>query len=652
MQISSQWTTNDSTRTDTVWLFSTGFFVVALAFYVVTLSHTVFWWDSGELSANANVLGIAHRPGFPLYVIFAHIFGLIPFGSYFYRINFISAAAAAVTLGIAGYIWAQLVTTRLKATSSWETLAPVAIALVALGGTYTYWIQAVRAEVYAPNILLIALLLACAWRFERDSQMDSPAAGRWFLAAAFLSGLGMGMHHATFASVLPSFLVFFIASHRPRRLGLNTWLAGAALAILGLSIYLYMPLRAHQNPALNWGWTHVANAPGWSAVIAADSYKDIAQTTPAQLLARIAAIGALIQDQYQWGLLMFAVVGMWRWWNRARRWVLLSCGMLLGDILVTAALVSDFSETNADIHGYLLPAMLAVAFLTVGGAFALSQMLTGLARRYLPTRGIRRTLWIASSAMVVLLALAPAIIYAPFCNLSRNRLAHDFGTESIASLRPNAIVILAGTNWDFVLRGLRYVDGWRPDLTVINRDLLPAAWYRAWLLEKHPELASYPIPSDSVRLQPRLWAKNLAAAGFPVYWEFTETDHDMISQLVPAGHLFEVTSKPVDVLGPGLMADQEEFERKSQFYGAAERITYDYDAKMVWVLNLYRAGMYYESRGLLGRAKELYQRALSFAPDDEKIFAGYVRCAPDHGLYSLSSRLSNLGKSGRRRSSS
>ena len=51
-----------------------------------------------------------------------------------------------------------------------------------------------------------------------------------------------------------------------------------------------------------------------------------------------------------------------------------------------------------------------------------------------------------------------------------------------------------------------------------------------------------------------------------------------------------------------------------------------------WVLNLYRAGMYYESRGLLGRAKELYQRALSVAPLDEKVLSAYVRVAPNHGF--------------------
>ena len=116
---------------------------------------------------------------------------------------------------------------------------------------------------------------------------------------------------------------------------------------------------------------------------------------------------------------------------------------------------------------------------------------------------------------------------------------------------------------------------------------------------------------------------------------------------MPAGHLFEVASKPVDVLGTSLLHEQENFERNSQFYGNAAKVPYDYDAKMVWVMNLYRAGMYYESRGLLGRAKELYQRALSVAPMDETVLAAYVRVAPDHGFaFILRQDLSDPAKRG------
>jgi hypothetical protein len=49
---------------------------------------------------------------------------------------------------------------------------------------------------------------------------------------------------------------------------------------------------------------------------------------------------------------------------------------------------------------------------------------------------------------------------------------------------------------------------------------------------------------------------------------------------------------------------------------------------MVWVMNLYRAGMYYEARGLLGRAKDMFQRALSLRPQEDRLLRAYMRVAP------------------------
>ena len=72
------------------WFAGVGTFILALVVYASTMCRTVFWWDSGELVANASILGIPHRPGFPLYVLVARVFGLPPLGDYFYRINFLS----------------------------------------------------------------------------------------------------------------------------------------------------------------------------------------------------------------------------------------------------------------------------------------------------------------------------------------------------------------------------------------------------------------------------------------------------------------------------------------------------------------------------------------------------------------------------------
>src|SRR6266481_4557497 len=71
-------------------------FVLSLAVYASTLAPTVTLVDSGELILAARSLGVAHPPGFPLYVLLAHLATLVPIGNVAVRVNFASAIFAAL----------------------------------------------------------------------------------------------------------------------------------------------------------------------------------------------------------------------------------------------------------------------------------------------------------------------------------------------------------------------------------------------------------------------------------------------------------------------------------------------------------------------------------------------------------------------------
>src|SRR5690242_10988667 len=69
--------------------------------YAATLSPSAAMWDAGEYMAAAKSLGIPHQPGNPLYVLIAHVAGLIPISSsYAVRINLLAALCSAVTAGL------------------------------------------------------------------------------------------------------------------------------------------------------------------------------------------------------------------------------------------------------------------------------------------------------------------------------------------------------------------------------------------------------------------------------------------------------------------------------------------------------------------------------------------------------------------------
>ena len=74
--------------------------LAALALYVATLAPTAQFWDTPEYIAAAYVLGIPHPPGNPLFVILAHVWGLIPWmHGYAARINLFAAVTSALATG-------------------------------------------------------------------------------------------------------------------------------------------------------------------------------------------------------------------------------------------------------------------------------------------------------------------------------------------------------------------------------------------------------------------------------------------------------------------------------------------------------------------------------------------------------------------------
>src|SRR5436853_923547 len=165
---------------------------VALLIYWATLAPTVTLVDSGELIVAASSLGVAHPPGFPLYVLLAYLATLFPAASVAVRVNFFSALCAALASGMltltvfeamidtgASRLSSSRAAHKKKKGVSKETVAVesrAVRAMIAFGPAIgagllmafsrTLWAYATIAEVYTLNALLsVAIfLLLCLWR--------------------------------------------------------------------------------------------------------------------------------------------------------------------------------------------------------------------------------------------------------------------------------------------------------------------------------------------------------------------------------------------------------------------------------------------------------------------------------------------------------
>ncbi|HEX2451072.1 MAG TPA: DUF2723 domain-containing protein, partial [Gemmatimonadales bacterium] len=274
---------------------------LVLTGYVATLAPTVTFWDAGELIAAAYTLGIPHPPGTPLFVVLAHVWALlVPAGEYAARTNLLSATASAAAAG--GWFLVAHDTTRRLA----DGLTPSIARIVSVGGaaaaalvgafSFTNWQNSNETEVYAVAGLMISALvwLALRWREQR-----SP---KFLLLAVYLMALSVGNHLLALLAG-PALLVFLadvLRSQPPpdpaarasqwahvavvagawalmlgtglgsgKLFGLGLVAAAASLALAagrrehrfgltalflvtaGVSVYLFLYLRAAQHPMIN-----------------------------------------------------------------------------------------------------------------------------------------------------------------------------------------------------------------------------------------------------------------------------------------------------------------------------------------------------------------------------------------------------------------
>jgi hypothetical protein len=218
--------------------------------YVITLSPTTAFWDTSEYIATARILGIPHPPGNPLFVVLARAWDLLlsPLGlSTAVRINLFSAMMSALAHGC----W-FLLADRILAFYSTDRrfrLIGAAVAVLVSATAFTVWNQSnVNEKVYTVSLFTIALLswLAFRWRDHIGEGKDD----NLILLMVFILALSVGNHLMAFLAA-PALLAFILAVEPRTLLNWRLYAAGLPVVLLGLSIHLYLPIRAGLSPVIN-----------------------------------------------------------------------------------------------------------------------------------------------------------------------------------------------------------------------------------------------------------------------------------------------------------------------------------------------------------------------------------------------------------------
>jgi hypothetical protein len=224
--------------------------VATFALYAITLAPTTAFWDTSEYIATAHILGIPHPPGNPLFVVLARAWELLlaPTGlSVAVRINLFSAFMGALAHGC-WFLLAHRILAFFSDSRSFR-LAGAAAAVIVSATAFTVWNQSnVNEKVYTVSLFTIALLswLAFRWRDHVGEGKDD----NLLLLGIYVLALSVGNHLMAFLAAPALFI--FILFVRPASF-LNWKLLPAALlaVVIGLSVHLYLPIRAELGPIIN-----------------------------------------------------------------------------------------------------------------------------------------------------------------------------------------------------------------------------------------------------------------------------------------------------------------------------------------------------------------------------------------------------------------
>lgn len=525
-------------------------FVLSLAVYVATCARTVTLVDSGELIVAAATLGVAHPPGFPVYTLVGHLFSLLPFGSVAFRLSFMSAFFGAVAAALVALIVYEIerqpavvarsrrsggrkekgkrkgeappAAAEIAPVSGWLAALPPAAAGLAFAWGAIAWSYAVVAEVYTLNLALLGGVLLLLLVFRRHVLLEE-GNPRWLLPlAGLLYGLALGVHHVTVVLAFPAFAFLLLQKPVRRRLRAKTVAWTLAAGALGLGFYLYLPWAASREPLLNWGDPDSWQRFFWH-VSARQFQTNLFSGNAEQFFNHLGSFFKSLGAELTLAGVALGLLGAMRLWRRLR-WGSLFL-LLLAVFGIGYAVNYDIAE---DTGAYYLVTFLVLAVAAGAGLFQIAEW------------AARRRGWaVAAVALAALLPAANLVLHFTANDLRRDLVARHYVEDALAGVPTRGQLLTLDWQLYSPFLYLHHLEGFRPDVTVVDVNLVRRSWYvETYLRRVYPQLlASTRQPADAYLAQLRRWEQGEPHDPNVITARFTEFLNTLIAFHPGAVHI-------------------------------------------------------------------------------------------------------------------
>lgn len=454
-------------------------FVIPFIVYVKTLAPTVSFIDTGELATVCIKLGIAHPTGYPLFTIVGHLFSLLPFGEEIYRLSFMCAVVSSLALVIFFNLLVFLFTEfnleqnirEKKSNLVPSNFSLLTIYIISLAGTltlaftYTYWNISNSIEVYSFHQFFLISIIYVILKAVNESEKKESRSDIFWLLFAFLLGLSTANHLSTIFLSLGCLYLYFAIN------GFNE-VSFKRLAIMvipfliAFSVYIYFPVRA-DNPVISWGYP--ANYGNFVRHFTGKQFSVWLFSSTEVTSKQFSYFVSSFPKEFYYIPLIIAIFGVIRVFNLQKKLFFFTF-LLFGFNLLYAI--------NYDIHDidsyFILAYIVSAIWVTFGIIFFIEKI-----------KNITPHIALVS----LLVAIIPLYSNYQKNDESKNYYVKDYTENVFKSAKPNSLII--STQWDFFVASaiyFQFVKGERPDIAIIDKELLRRVWYLKHIKMHYPDI--------------------------------------------------------------------------------------------------------------------------------------------------------------------
>uniref|UniRef100_A0A8D1XAV9 Transmembrane protein 260 n=1 Tax=Sus scrofa TaxID=9823 RepID=A0A8D1XAV9_PIG len=413
-------------------------FAAVAAVFTLTLPPSVPGGDSGELITAAHELGVAHPPGYPLFTLVAKLaIILFPFGSVAYRVNLLCGLFGAVAAALLFFT-----VFRLSGSYAGGILA---------AGVFSFsrltWQWSIAAEVFSLNNLFVGLLMALTVHFEEAA--TSQERSKIAKIGAFCCGLSLCNQHTIVLYVLCIIPWILFRLLKEKELSLGSLLNLSLFFSAGLLPYIYLPISSYLHQA-RWTWGDQTTLLGFLTHFLREEYGTFS-------LAK-SEIGSSMSEillDRQNPPLAWLFTGMFCIYSLFFAW---RANLDISKPLFMGVVERFWMQSNAVV------AVLA----GIGLAALVSE-----SNRVLNTNGLQFLEWLSATLFVTYQ------IYSNYsiCDQRTNYVIDKFAKNLLASMPQDAIILLRGDLPGNSLRYLHYCEGLRPDISLVDQEMMTYEWY-------------------------------------------------------------------------------------------------------------------------------------------------------------------------------